>query len=105
LKRNRVLLIFPEGTRTIDGRLQEFKKGAAILAFELGAPIVPAGIRGTFEAWPREGKLRFHPVDIVFGDPIDPRAFADSPDPYAAMTEKLRSDVESLAGPAAGGKL
>ena len=97
LKRNRVLLIFPEGTRSIDGHLAGFKKGSAILACELGVPIVPVGIRGTFEAWPRAGGFRFHPIEIVFGDPIDPKPFASFPDPYAALTEKLRNDVKVLA--------
>ena len=59
LKHGRVLLIFPEGTRSIDGHVAEFKKGAAIMAYELGVPIVPVGIRGTFEAWPRGGNFRF----------------------------------------------
>ena len=97
LKRGRVLLIFPEGTRSIDGRLADFKKGAAILAYELGIPIVPVGIRGTFEAWPRGGNFRLHPVQIYFGDPIDPVAFSRAPDPYGAVTDKLRGDVGTLA--------
>ena len=97
LKRNRVLLIFPEGTRSIDGRLGHFKKGAAILAFELGVPIVPVGVRGTFESWPRVGGFKFHPIEIVFGDPIDPGAFSGAADPYSALTEKLRNDVNALS--------
>jgi long-chain acyl-CoA synthetase len=98
LKKGRVLLIFPEGTRSIDGQVAEFKKGSAILAFELRVPIVPVGIRGTFEMWPRGGSFRFHPLEFHFGDPIDPRTFGASPDPYAALTEKLREDVKALAG-------
>src|SRR5439155_13561053 len=98
LKRGHALLIFPEGTRSIDGHLGKFKKGAAILAYELGVPIVPIGIRGTFEVWPRAGGFRFHPVEIHFGDPIDPRAFGAAPDPYAAITEKLQNDVKILSG-------
>jgi long-chain acyl-CoA synthetase len=97
LKHGNALLIFPEGTRSIDGNVAEFKKGAAILAFELGIPIVPVGIRGTFEAWPRGGNFGFHPVEFHFGDPIDPKAFGQASDPYAAITEKLRNDVISLA--------
>jgi long-chain acyl-CoA synthetase len=97
LKQGHPLLIFPEGTRSIDGHVAEFKKGAAILAFELGVPIVPIGIRGTFEAWPRGGRFRLHSVEFHFGDPIDPRAFAEGADPYAAITEKLRKDVKALA--------
>ena len=100
LKNNRILLVFPEGTRSIDGRVSGFRKGAAILAYELGIPIVPVGIRGTFEAWPRGGHFRFHPVEIHYGDPIDPRAFREASDPYAAITERVQSQVKILAGDA-----
>ena len=98
LKQNRPLLIFPEGTRSIDGHVAEFKKGAAILAFELGVPIVPVGIRGTFEVWPRGGGFRLHPIEFHFGDPIDPTAFKTAADPYAAITEKLQNEVKRLSG-------
>ena len=98
LKKGRVLLIFPEGTRSIDGHVAEFKKGGAILAFELGVPIVPVGIRGTYEVLPRGGGFRLHPIEFHFGNPIDPRSFGGSTDPYAAITEKLRGDVKALAG-------
>jgi long-chain acyl-CoA synthetase len=98
LKRGKVLLIFPEGTRTIDGHVSEFKKGAAILAFELGVPIVPVGIRGAFESWPRGGSFRFHPLEVHFGNPIDPKAFAGETDPYTALTERLQKDVKVLSG-------
>ena len=98
LKRARVLLVFPEGTRTIDGHVCDFKKGAAILAYELGVPIVPVGLKGAFETWPRGGSFRFHPIEVHFGDPIDPTAFAGAADPYAAITEKLRQDVKTLCG-------
>lgn len=98
LKHGRALLVFPEGTRSIDGHVAEFKKGAAILAYELGIPIIPIGIRGGFETWPRGGSFRLHPVEFHFGDPIDPRAFGQSADPYAAITEKLRGDVKVLSG-------
>ena len=102
LKRGRALLIFPEGTRSIDGRVAEFKKGAAILAYELGVPIVPVGIRGTFEAWPRGGRFRLHPIEFHFGKPIDPRAFGQSKDPYKAITERLQKEVTVLSGDSIG---
>jgi 1-acyl-sn-glycerol-3-phosphate acyltransferase len=100
LKSNRVLLVFPEGTRSIDGHVAEFRKGAAILAYELGIPIVPVGIRGTYEAWPRAGGFRFHPVEFHYGEAIDPGDFRNTADPYAAMTERLRNEVKILAGEA-----
>lgn len=48
-----VLLIFPEGTRSPDGRLQPFKDGVATLALRSGAAIVPIGVSGTDRVWPR----------------------------------------------------
>jgi 1-acyl-sn-glycerol-3-phosphate acyltransferase len=91
------MLIFPEGTRSIDGRIAAFKKGSAILSYELGVPIGPVGIRGTHEAWPREGRFRFHPIEFHIGDPIDPKAFVDVADPYAAITAQLQKDVKRLS--------
>lgn len=96
LKRNKILLVFPEGTRSFDGHVAEFKKGAAILACELGVPVLPVGINGTYECWPRTGGFRFRQIDIAFGRPIDPRQFAHLPDPYYALTEQLRLAVKTL---------
>jgi long-chain acyl-CoA synthetase len=98
LRNGKVLLVFPEGTRTIDGRIAEFKKGAAILACELGVPVVPVGLKGAFHMWPRGGSFRRHPVQVTFGEPIDPKRFKDSANPYDALTEALRAAVEKMAG-------
>jgi 1-acyl-sn-glycerol-3-phosphate acyltransferase len=91
-------LVFPEGTRSIDGRVDELKKGAATLACAVDVPIVPVGIRGTFEAWPRGGSFNLHPVEIVFGTPIHPRDFMGKPDPVSALTAALRDGIRELAG-------
>jgi long-chain acyl-CoA synthetase len=96
LRNGKVLLVFPEGTRTIDGRLGEFKKGSAILACELGVPIVPIGLKGAYEMWPRGGSFRRHAVDIIFGEPIDPKRFSNAADPYVALTEALKDAVKQL---------
>src|SRR5690606_40408858 len=53
LRDGRVLLLFPEGERSIDGTVRRFKKGAAILSRHLQAPIVPVAIEGAFPIWPR----------------------------------------------------
>lgn len=68
-------LIFPEGTRSRDGRMQAFKRGGFFLAIESGAPIVPISIMGTFGLMPKgsffvkRGKVRvvFHPPVAVQG--------------------------------------
>jgi len=73
LRGSTVLIVFPEGERSIDGTLKSFRKGPAILATELAVPVVPVGIRGTFEVWPRgRSRLRLHPVSIRFGAPVVP---------------------------------
>jgi 1-acyl-sn-glycerol-3-phosphate acyltransferase len=72
------LAVFPEGTRTPDGRLQEFKHGAFKVAVRAGVPIVPVSIRGTFKLLPkttlapRPGK-----VEVIIGTPIDTRGYSE----------------------------
>jgi long-chain acyl-CoA synthetase len=97
LRQKRVAMVFPEGARSIDGRVAEFKKGAAILAYELKVPIVPVGVRGTFEAWPRGGGFRLHAVEIHIGNAIDPYSI-EGADPYTDITSCLRDKVKQLAG-------
>ncbi len=90
------LCIFPEGGRSFDGKLQEFKKGAAILARELSAPVIPVAIQGTYEVWRRDSmKIRPHKVTIRFGDAIHPSP-GDAADPYQSDTDRLRESVASL---------
>lgn len=73
LKEGKNLVIFPEGARTRDGELQEFKKTFAILAKELNIPVVPFGIRGAYEAMPYGSSFpKSSPIDIKFFDEIDP---------------------------------
>ena len=96
LRRNRILLVFPEGERSFDGGLTEFKKGASILSVELNVPIVPVGIRGTFEAWPRGGSLRPHPVEIAIGNPIRPKGLDASANPYKRLNDALKDAVAQL---------
>jgi long-chain acyl-CoA synthetase len=55
LAHGRVLLLFPEGERSIDGTVKRFKKGAPILSRHMGVPVVPVAIKGAHEVWPRGG--------------------------------------------------
>jgi 1-acyl-sn-glycerol-3-phosphate acyltransferase len=77
------LLIFPEGTRSRDGRVGRLRSGAALLAAEHDLPIVPIYVSGTREAMPRGRRWMVfkagrpgprHPIQIVFGNPIALRA-------------------------------
>jgi 1-acyl-sn-glycerol-3-phosphate acyltransferase len=70
-----VVSIFPEGTRSLDGRLGEFKGGALVAARRAGVPIVPAAIQGTHAVWP-PGHRRPGPgrVSVRYLPPVDPGA-------------------------------
>jgi 1-acyl-sn-glycerol-3-phosphate acyltransferase len=71
LKHGKVLNIYPEGERAFDGELHTFKNGAAILATELGLPIVPVAIDGSYKVWPRKSwRIRPAKVKIMIGKPF-----------------------------------
>ena len=74
LKLGRNVIIFPEGTRTKDGSMGEFKKTFAILSAELNVPVVPVAISGAYEALPRGKHLPrlFSKVNVRFLKPIYP---------------------------------
>ena len=64
-------MVFPEGTRSVTGKLGAFKKGSFVMAIQAGAPIVPVVLRGTREIWPR-GSMRLcaGTVEIEFLEPV-----------------------------------
>lgn len=69
---NKNVGLFPEGGCSRNGKLREFRRGAALLAFKTGRPIVPCGIIGAYEAFPRKAKFPklFLPIKIKIGKPI-----------------------------------
>ena len=74
LDEGHVLFVFPEGTRSPDGSLQEARDGVALLALRTGAPIVPLGISGSHRVWPKGQRLP-HPggrVTVRVGSPFRP---------------------------------
>ncbi len=71
LRNGKVLNIYPEGERAFDGKLHDFKKGAAILATELDLPIVPVALDGLHKVWPRKSwRIRPGKVKITIGEPF-----------------------------------
>jgi len=86
------VLIYPEGTRTSDGRLLPFKKGPFHLAQDSGVPVVPVTLLGTFECWPKtQFGLRRGTSIVVFHPPIDPRGYADRDDLMLVVREAISS--------------
>ncbi len=94
LKEQKVICIFPEGVRSIDGNVQDFKKGVGILAKELDVALIPVCIEGTQLAWGRTKIFpRPYPVKITFGKPLNSQVLGNDP---AAITEVLRQKVLEL---------
>jgi len=99
LRRGKVLVLFPEGERSIDGEPKAFRKGAAILSHHMKAPMVPAAIDGAFEIWPRNQPFQWKALlpwsgtraRIAFGAPVQ----ASTAD-YAAQTSALRMAVVEM---------
>jgi 1-acyl-sn-glycerol-3-phosphate acyltransferase len=87
-------LIFPEGTRSLDGKLQRFRRGGFFLAIAGGAPIVPVTIKGTFELMPkgRFGAKR-GTVSVEFHPPVPVDGYSEGN--VAELVEKVRAAVSS----------
>lgn len=91
LRSGQCVSLFPEGTRTVTGRLQEAKGGIGFLIHKSEVPVVPVFIRGTFEAWPKGAeKMRSHPVSVHFGPPISPQELMIS-------DERGKPDFDAIA--------
>ncbi|MBI4417228.1 MAG: 1-acyl-sn-glycerol-3-phosphate acyltransferase [Ignavibacteriales bacterium] len=88
------VLLFVEGTRTRDGKLQAFKRGAFVLALKSGVPVVPVTINHSFRILPK-GSLKIRPTDIeiIIDRPIETSAFAGR-DGEAALMKEVRSTIE-----------
>lgn len=72
LRAEEMVLVFPEGTRTTDGELGPLKPGIAALARRAEVPLIPIGIDGPFDAWPRTRRYpRPARIAVQFGEPID----------------------------------
>jgi 1-acyl-sn-glycerol-3-phosphate acyltransferase len=91
------IVIFPEETRSLDGRVRPFRRGGFLMALKAKAPIVPVGIHGTLQVRPK-GRLTVEPVpvEVAFGEPVDAAQWgvrrAD------ALVERVESEVSRLAG-------
>ena len=94
LSHKKLICVFPEGGRSVDSNIKEFKKGIGILAKELNIPLIPVYIKGSHFAWPRTRMLpRIHPLKIIFGKPC---FWQDLGNDYEAIAKGLRKEVLKL---------
>ena len=94
LKHGRMLVLYPEGERSIDGPPKTFKKGAAILASHLQVPIYPVAIEGFHDAWPRGKRFqKFARLQVTVCDPVLPPPGTPTSETYENMTAELREKI------------
>jgi 1-acyl-sn-glycerol-3-phosphate acyltransferase len=99
-KENELMLIFPEGTRTFDGKLQEPKIGAGMIAYMAKVPVIPVYIKGSYEIWPRgAGSIKRGHCTVYFGKPME---FKDcfsqghSREVYLEISQRIMGTIAQL---------
>ncbi|WP_416972908.1 lysophospholipid acyltransferase family protein [Streptomyces sp. 4F14] len=102
LSKGELLGIYPEGTRSHDGKLYKGKVGVAVMALTAGVPVVPCAMIGTFEAQPPGQRFpSLHPVTIRFGKPLDFSRYAGMEHEKAilrAITDEIMYAILMLSG-------
>lgn len=91
----RSIVIFPEGTRSLDGHMKPFKKGGIVLSIQTNLPLVPMGICGTFDVV-KKGTFSIQPkpIHLIVGQPIDTSKY--DYDDRNQVTEILRNEIVNL---------
>ncbi|MEU6403276.1 lysophospholipid acyltransferase family protein [Streptomyces sp. NPDC046985] len=101
LRKGELLGIYPEGTRSHDGRLYKGKVGVAVMALKGGVPVVPCAMIGTFEAQPPGRTVpRLRPVAVRFGAPLDFSRYAGREDEKSvlrAVTDEIMYAILALS--------
>jgi 1-acyl-sn-glycerol-3-phosphate acyltransferase len=95
LKAGRTVVIYPEGTRSTNGNVGEFRSGALRLARECGVPVVPSAVTGTADVLPKGGRYSRAPMQVRIGEPVDPDGISASQlrEQVVAQKESLRPDA------------
>ena len=95
------VILFPEGTRTPNGKIQQGKLGTGMLIHRAKAKVIPVYIHGAFDAWPR-GKsfpVFFKKIIVIYGSPIDFAEYFNTKgnkEIYQKITEKIMDDIKEL---------
>ena len=105
LKEGHRTLIFPEGTRSLTGQIQQARPGIGMIVAKTLAPVVPMRIFGSFEAWPKGGKIRPRPITVVVGKPLrfKKENFAtNNREVYQQISEQVLAAIAAIELPAEG---
>lgn len=87
-------VIFPEGTRSKDGSLGRFKRGAFQIALDLQLPVIPISLSGCYEALPKGAwTVRRHPIHMHIGEPIDLKQFSDPQEAIDFVRQKVEEGI------------
>jgi 1-acyl-sn-glycerol-3-phosphate acyltransferase len=99
----RAVAVYPEGSRSRDGRVHQLRSGVARVAARTGVPVVPTAVVGIFEVWPigRRPRLRGGRVTVRFGAPLPPPV-SDTPKARRTFTLDLHDALVDLSGFGAG---
>ncbi len=97
LRSGRTLIIFPEGTRSEDGKMHEFHSGASYLSKKLGKPVVPVSVQGAYDIWPKNrkfpGVFTKEKGILYVGDVIDPADYESDESLNRAMMEAVKKGI------------
>src|SRR5215813_9495686 len=100
LKAGNAALVFPEGSRSLDGKLQPAEPGLGLIIAKTLAPVVPMRIFGAHEAWPRGSKkIRLHPITIGVGHPIffkETDVTGRGKEMYQRLSERVMEEIAKL---------
>ncbi len=102
LKNGEGTVIFPEGTRSPDGNLQDAQPGIGLVVAKTLAPVVPMRVHGSHEAFPKGGKPRFHRVRVVIGEPIyftKEDLKGEAREVYQKISERVMAAIRDLPPP------
>ena len=99
LKEGKRVVIFPEGSRTFDGKFADSKAGVGMMIAKSKVPVQPVRIVGSYEAMPRNGGIRFHPVKTIIGDVIEftpAELNGKSRESYQAISDRVMEEIGKL---------
>lgn len=102
LKDGKRTVIFPEGTRSLNGQIQQARPGIGMIIARTLVPVVPMRIFGSFEAWPKGGKIKPHPITVVVGKPLRfaKEDFATSNrETYQKASERVLATIAAIEMP------